>query len=80
MAAGIYTRATESLENCYMQSFNEQSRLYQFRNVPERVLIALPAEDDSVTESWLSMRVEYVGRTKREQFDCDGTKKGTSGF
>ena len=68
------------MENCYRESFNDETRVYQFCNVPDRVMIALPAEDGSVTESWLSMTIEFDGPTKYGQFDCEGTKKSVDGF
>lgn len=85
MAAGVYARATEAslggvAINCYVESFNRNSRPYQFCNVPRHVLIALPAEDGKVTESWLSMTVAFSGDTDYGQLDCHGTMSSVNGF
>lgn len=79
MAAGVYKQATENMANCYLQGFNFDSRTYQFCNVPKNVLVALPTTGP-VTESWLSMTIEFDQKQAYNLFDCSGTKSGVIGF
>lgn len=75
MAAGVFKQATEVvqngfLRNCYLESFNRNSRPYVFCNVPKHVLVALPVNSGDVTESWLSVTIEFNGNTRYGDFHC----------
>ncbi|KAH6625343.1 hypothetical protein C7974DRAFT_199193 [Boeremia exigua] len=85
MAAGVFARVTEierfnTLLNCYIEEFNKDSRPYTFCNVPEHVLVALPANDDRVTESWLSVTVKFNGMTAFGNYDCYDNIGGVKNF
>lgn len=85
MAAGVFKQATEVhrdgiLLNCYLEDFNKKSRPYTFCNVPKHVLVALPANNGDVTESWLSVTIEFNGNTEYGDFQCYDSMAGVSAF
>lgn len=79
MAAGVYKQATENKANCYLQEFKYHSRTYEFCNVPRNVLVSFPTTGP-VTDSWLSMTIEFNGKTAYGTFDCMGTKPSVNDF
>jgi hypothetical protein len=78
MAAGVYKAITENKANCYDVDF-ESSRAYQFCNVPKHVLVAFPSTGPA-TDAWLSMTVEFNGKTDQGTLDCSGSKPGVTDF
>lgn len=85
LAAGVYKQATTVvfdgfLRNCYLEEFNKNSRPYTFCNVPKHVLVALPANKGDVTESWLSVTVEFNGKTSYGDFHCYSAVRSVMDF
>ncbi|KAJ4993263.1 hypothetical protein SVAN01_01238 [Stagonosporopsis vannaccii] len=85
MAAGVFKQVTAVfrdgfLRNCYSESFSKNSRPYVFCNVPKHVLVALPVNSGDVTESWLSVMVEFNGNTRYGDFHCSTSMPNITEF
>lgn len=70
MIAGVYARATELSENCYVEDFNKMSRPYDMCNVPKHVMVVLPVHEGQTIQSWVSLTLEFDGQTKYGDFNC----------
>ena len=73
MAAGVYMKVTEGSYNCYEVFFHLEGREYTFCDVPQRILIAFPANKDQIIDAWLQVDVNFNGKTAYGNFDCEAT-------
>ena len=70
MIAGVFKVATETTANCYEEAFNDPSRPYNWCNVPNRVMVVLPAHKGQAIQSWVSFTLAFNGQSNYGDYDC----------